>query len=304
MRIIYISVFIIAFNLLNVYAKDNINDYSWIKNKQMVSVNLSPGYAGIFPPLVNNLIENINVFANLANIDMSSYQKYIDALLNNIKGSFWYIPTIHYTLLVHPRIGFEIGIGVQSSTYKFKINKGKLSNVLDSFIDSSTDFSSLINSDTIFNATFTYIPITIGLKFLAGKNRQIVNTFRFGIETLLYDIKTESGITGVKTKRSTVDTTLYISYELGFSIELFPTRNWTVKPYLDISLFEIGYYVRSGVPDIYGSFIEGINFLGGGAVDISHELKIPKWGNFPKWVNYVTAIRFSLVPRIGFTLRF
>ena len=95
---------------------------------------------------------------------------------------------------------------------------------------------------------------------------------------------------------------MYISYELGWSIELFPTREWPVKPYIDISLFEIGYYVRSGLPGVYEDMREGINFFGGGLVDLT--ASIPSWSSFPSWINYVSAIRFSLFPRIGFSLRF
>lgn len=118
----------------------------------------------------------------------------------------------------------------------------------------------------------------------------------------MYDVETENGITGVKTKRHTIDTTMYFSYELGWTIELFPTREWPVKPYIDISILEIGYYVRSGIPGLYGDIREGIGFFGSGLVDISST--IPTWESFPRWVNYVSAIKISFFPRIGFSLRF
>ena len=116
------------------------------------------------------------------------------------------------------------------------------------------------------------------------------------------DVETENGVTGLKTKRHTVDTGMYISYELGWSIELFPTKEWPVKPYIDISLFEIGYYVRSGMPGLYEDIREGIGFFGSGLVDLS--AMIPSWNSFPGWANYVSAIKFALFPRIGFSLRF
>ena len=95
---------------------------------------------------------------------------------------------------------------------------------------------------------------------------------------------------------------MYLSYELGWTIELFPTREWPVKPYIDISLFEIGYYVRSGMPGLYEDIREGIGFFGSGLVDLS--AMIPSWNSFPGWANYVSAIKFALFPRIGFSLRF
>ena len=118
----------------------------------------------------------------------------------------------------------------------------------------------------------------------------------------MYDIETENGISGLHTKRHTIDTTMYFSYELGWTIELFPTREWPVKPYIDISILEIGYYVRSGIPGLYADIREGIGFFGSGLVDIN--AMIPTWDSFPKWSNYVSAIKFSLFPRIGFSLRF
>ena len=282
--------------------QSDTNTYSWIKGRQVVSVNLVPGYAALFPSLINTVFENANTFAGLAGADLSSIEKYMNAV--EAKGSFWYVPSISYTLLVHPRVGIEVGFGVQTMSFSLNIPKDKAGDLVNSAVSGGNfgNIGDAISTDTTLKASFMYLPATIGIKFLGGKNRQVVNTFRFGLETLISDIQTEHGITGVKTHRHTVDTTMYVSYELGWTIELFPTREWPVKPYIDISLFEIGYYVRSGIPGMYEDLREGIGFFGSGLINV--DTIIPAWNSFPTWANYVASIKFALFPRIGFSLRF
>ncbi|EKV57165.1 hypothetical protein [Brachyspira hampsonii] len=309
MKKILMAIIVFNISFINLYAngiplstQSDTNTYSWIKGRQMISVNLNPGYAGLFPPMINTLFDNFETFSGLIGFDLGENQKFIDAI--DIKGSFWYVPTVSYTLLVHPRVGIEVGVGAQSMSFNLNIPKDKASGLIDSVV-SAGDFGNiggLISSDTVLKASLIFIPVTFGITFYGGKNRQVINTFRFGVETLISDIETENGITGLKTKRHTIDTGMYISYELGWSIELFPTKEWPVKPYIDISLFEIGYYVRSGLSGIYEDTREGINFFGGGLIDLS--ASIPAWSSFPSWINYVSAIRFSIFPRIGFSLRF
>lgn len=314
-KIIYLF---IVFNtsLVNLYANgiplssnSDTNTYNWIKGRNIISVNLSPGYAGLFPPLINTVFNNYKTFTGLLGINLGTIEKletdkYIDAV--DAKGMFWYVPNISYTLLVHPRVGIEVALGVQSMSFNLTMPKDKAAEIIDALginIGNNGSVSgNIIASDTALRTSMLFIPVTLGIKFYGGKNRQVVNTFRFGIEALISNVETENGITGVKTKRNTIDTGLYISYELGWSIELFPSKEWRVKPYIDISLFEIGYYVRSGLPGVYGDVVEGISFFGSGIIDIGKT--IPSWNSFPSWVNYVSAIRFSIFPRIGFSIRF
>ena len=315
---------IIVFNIsfISLYAngiplstQSDTNTYSWIKGRQIISVNLNPGYAGMFPPLLNTIFDNYQTFTGLVGFDLGQINDYLSAI--EAKGSFWYVPNVSYTLMLHPRIGVEIGFGVQSMSFQLGIPKDKAADLAINFIpegtipdvgipntDDITDdiVNTIVGSDTYLKASLIYFPASIGIKFFAGKKRQIINTLRFGVETFMYDIETENGITGLKTKRHTIDTTMYFSYELGWTIELFPTREWPVKPYIDISILEIGYYVRSGIPGLYADIREGIGFFGSGLVDIN--AIIPTWDSFPKWSNYVSAIKFSLFPRIGFSLRF
>ena len=309
---------IIVFNIsfINLYAngiplstKSDTNTYSWIKGRQIISVNLSPGYAGLLPPLINTIFDNYETFAGLAGFELGDIGKYLSAI--EAKSSFWYVPNIAYTLMLHPRIGVEIGFGVQAMTFQLGIPKDKIGDLAENLVPGGTgglpgivggSIDTLIGSDTYLKASLYYFPATIGFKFFGGKKRQVVNTFRFGVEVLMYDIETQNGLSGLHTKRHTIDTTMYLSYELGWTIELFPTREWPVKPYIDISILEIGYYIRSGIPGLYSDIREGIGFFGSGLVDINSV--IPAWNSFPASFNYISAIRFALFPRIGFSLRF
>lgn len=315
---------IIVFNIsfISLYAngiplstQSDTNTYSWIKGRQIISVNLNPGYAGMFPPLLNTIFDNYQTFTGLVGFDLGQINDYLSAI--EAKGSFWYVPNVSYTLMLHPRIGIEIGFGVQSMSFQLGVPKDKAADLAINFIpegtipdvgipntDDITDdiVNTIVGSDTYLKASLIYFPATIGVKFFAGKKKQLINTLRFGVEVLMYDIETQNGVSGLYTKRHTIDTTMYFSYELGWTIELFPTREWPVKPYIDISILEIGYYVRSGIPGLYADIREGIGFFGSGLVDIN--AMIPTWESFPKWFNYVSSIKFSLFPRIGFSLRF
>ena len=265
-----------------------------------------PTHSVIFPNFVNSFVKNIETFAGLAKIniggDISKFLEYVD-----IKGSFWYVPSISYTFLFTRRVGLEAGISAQSITYSLNITKenvnaflmDKIGNISGSGLE---QLGGAIGGDTTFRSSFVYIPVHIGLKVLLGMNYNIINTFRFGIESIISKIETVNGITGIRTKRETTDTALYISYELGWSINLFPKKNWRVKPSIDFSLFEIGYYVRTINKGIYGDIKEGISYFGSGLIDVNSFL--PAWETFPIYVDFITSLRISIFPRFGFTIRF
>lgn len=273
------------------------NNFS--KERQLISVNLLPRHSAIFPNFANSLVNNINTFANLAQININDIKIYEDVGIKeildyvNIKGGFWYIPNISYTFLFNRKIGIEFGIGVQSVSYSLKIPKDRIGNLIDKLGS---------DADTTFKASFVYIPINIGFKFFSGKTHKMVNTLRIGLDTVVYNVETFNGITGIKTKRTTKSPTVYLSYELGWNIDLFPNKNWRVKPYIDFSLFEIGYYIRSANDRIYGDVVEGIGLLGSGLFSVNSVF--PSWETFPNWVNIVTSLKISIFPRFGVTIRF
>lgn len=309
--ILYIS--IINFSIyLTAFSKTNLNNFfsgdfstneilarKFAKERQLISVNLLPTHSVIFPNFINSFVKNIETFAGLAKInigeDISKFLEYVD-----IKGSFWYVPSISYTFLFTRRVGLEAGISAQSITYTLNINKESAGNLMNK--NGIGQFSGVVGGDTTFRASFIRIPFYIGLKVLLGMNYNIINTFKFGIESIISKVETVNGVTGLKTKRETTDTALYISYELGWSINLFPKKNWRVKPSIDFSLFEIGYYVKNVNKGIYGDFKEGISFLGGGLINVNSTL--PEWDSFSPYVDIITSLRISIFPRFGFTIRF
>lgn len=304
--IINFSIYLTAFsktNLNNFFSGDfSTNEFlarKFAKERQLISVNLLPTHSVIFPNFINSFVKNIETFAGLAKIniggDISKFLEYVD-----IKGSFWYVPSISYTFLFTRRVGLEAGISAQSITYTLNINKESVGNLMNK--NGIGQFSGVVGGDTTFRASFVRIPFYIGLKVLLGMNYNIINTFKFGIESIISKVETVNGLTGIKTKRETTDTALYISYELGWSINLFPKKNWRVKPSIDFSLFEIGYYVKNVNKGIYGDFKEGISFIGGGLINVNSTL--PDWDSFSPYVDIITSLRISIFPRFGFTIRF
>lgn len=78
----------------------------------------------------------------------------------------------------------------------------------------------------------------------------------------------------------------YLSLELGWRIQLFPKRgaNWPVQAGIDISLFDIGYYVAP-----WGNPLS----------------KITQFESIEKFnIHTIRNIRMLLLPRLGITLRF
>ncbi|MEI0620373.1 hypothetical protein R4J18_06570 [Brachyspira pilosicoli] len=302
---IYVPFIIMIYqNILHPFSYNDKDE--WKQKRQSISINAVPSYSVIFPPLADNLLYNVDTFTSIAQINFDDYLTFFDYV--DTEGSFWYVPNISYTFYLYKGIGLEVSAGLQHLEYTLTItpenalilatNHAQVPNLPGNI----GDIASLLAGDTVFKGSFYYLPITIGVKLLSGKNGEFVNTIRFGIETVIYDIVTQNGLTGFKTKRSTIDPTFYVSYELGWTIDLFPKKDWKVRTYLDISLFEIGYYITSSMSGVYGDVREGVGFFGSGFVDITKFL--PLWETFPAAVDFVTSLKLSLFPRIGVTIRF
>ena len=183
------------------------------KERQLLSVNLIPSYSVIFHTLIKNLFRNIETFSGLAKIDISDYSKYFDYI--ELKSGFWYVPNISYTFLFNRFVGIELGIGAQSVNYSLLVPQDRVEGLIRAFNPENKGYAGAVGGGTYFKASFVYIPIHIGLKIIVGKMHKTVNTFRFGIETVIYNIETLNGVTGIETKRTTTIPTFYISYELG-----------------------------------------------------------------------------------------
>ena len=314
----YILIINLFFNLI-AFSQTNSNNIftrQFSQERQLLSVNLLPSHSAIFPPLIKSLTKNIDTFAGLAQIgNIKEIKEYLDY----IKGSFWYIPDISYTFLFNRFVGIELGIGAQSVSYSLNIPKDKMKTLLekDGYKPGEFPISTLsqaLNGENIgFKASFVYIPIHLGLKIISGKTHKTVNTFKLGLETVIYNIDTENIFSGEKIRSSTIESTFYISYELGWQIDLFPNKNWRVKPYIDFSLFEIGFYMRGATKGIYEDINSGIyrltdaSALGSSASyipDSFNGISLPEWSDFPKYTGFVTSLKIAIFPRFGFTIRF
>ena len=161
------------------------------------------------------------------------------------------------------------------------------------------DYANIVVTDSSMNASFIIMPINFGIKFY-GKKRQFYNLFRLGLDAFFYTVSTENGVIGTRSYQTIQDLTVYVSYEIGWNIELFPNREWRVKPTIDIGLLEIGYYIRPWSANVYNAFTGGIGALLLGTSNIN----IPSWDNLPNWAKILSNFRIGLFPRIGFSIRF
>ena len=142
-KIILYILIINFFIYLTAFSKTNLNNFfsgdfstneilarKFAKERQLISVNLLPTHSVIFPNFINSFVKNIETFAGLAKIniggDISKFLEYVD-----IKGSFWYVPSISYTFLFTRRVGLEAGISAQSITYTLNINKESTGNLMN-----------------------------------------------------------------------------------------------------------------------------------------------------------------------------
>lgn len=315
------------------FSTNNIFTRQFSQERQLLSVNLLPSHSAIFPPLIKRIVKNIDTFAGLAGININDITfSGIKAknILNSVKGSFWYIPDISYTFLFNRFVGIELGIGAQSVSYSLNIPKDTVSSLLNGKkllhngieIPASELAKKLKGENIGFKASFVYIPIHLGLKIMSGKTHKTVNTFKLGLEAVIYNIDTENIFSGEKIRSSTIESTFYISYELGWQIDLFPNKNWRVKPYLDFSLFEIGYYIKSANRGIYDEIRNGISRLGDTSsipsafrqyLGVFNFNILPSWddlekneeyGQYLKYAKYATSLKIAIFPRFGFTIRF
>ncbi|MEI0488424.1 hypothetical protein [Brachyspira pulli] len=270
-------------------------DYSWIKGRQMISLNFNPGISVFAPLYFNDIFRHGRHIAGMLGMDLGNISSYFNYA--EVKGSSWFLPRVEYSLFVHNQIALEAGIGVYGSEYLLNISKENAGKFLESM--GQGDYASVIASDTKFKASFVFMPTTFGVRFY-GKKRQFYNAFRLGIDAFFYTIETENGLTGIKTTQSISDAAVYVSYEIGWNIELFPTKEWRVKPMIDIGLLEIGYYVRPWAGNVYGAIQGNLGVLTAGFV----QMPLPAWESVPGWAKIVSNLRIGLFPRIGVSIRF
>ncbi|KLI51466.1 hypothetical protein [Brachyspira hyodysenteriae] len=202
---------------------------------------------------------------------------------------------------------FDIGIGVLEPTFQETINnmtQGQANNYIDtklkhyafglgfSYDFAPVDFMTVgldigfsvgeIKMDK-YNISFTTVPWSLNVKFFFWRNAPFgfFLSPRFGGTALSISGSAlkEGGLSDIYSHGG-----FYMSLELGWRIQLFPKigANWPVQVGIDISLFDIGYYVAPWTSSLF---------------EISHLSSFKQYEPFAN-------IRALFLPRIGITLRF
>ena len=107
------------------------------------------------------------------------------------------------------------------------------------------------NYEKFYNADVVAIPASIGVRFYFNKRDKDNGFFllpKVGMTTFIVNGKEVRDDGSIKYKRTTVYD-FYISGEMGFRIDLFSKMgaDWSVRPFIDISLLDIGYSFTPGI---------------------------------------------------------
>ena len=150
------------------------------------------------------------------------------------KGGFGIGFTYNYAYLPKQAIDAYLGIYNFSSYYNGTIT-----------INGSTDYQKSYKADVIV------IPASIGVRFYFNKSNRDNGFFllpKIGMNILAVNGKDYSAD---KEELSAI-VNFYISGEMGFKIDMFTKKgaNWPVRPFIDISLIDLGY-----------SFTHGLRFI-------------------------------------------
>ena len=202
---------------------------------------------------------------------------------------------------------FNIGVGIVESTIQSTINnmtQGQANNYIDTKLKHyafglgfSYDFAPLdfmtagldigfsvgqIKMDR-YDISFSTVPWSLNVKFFFGK------TAPFGFFLSPRIGGTAVSISGSALREAAISDIysyggLYLSLELGWRIQLFPKTgaDWPVQVGLDISLFDIGYYVAPWSSPIF---------------------ELSQFSQFKQYEAFAN-VRALFLPRIGITLRF
>lgn len=119
------------------------------------------------------------------------------------------------------------------------------------YYNGSKDINGIINYQKFYNADVVAIPASIGVRFYFNKRDKDNGFFllpKVGMTILAVNGRDYNN--GTEQKSAIAD--FYISGEMGFKIDMFTKMgaNWPVRPFIDISLLDLGY-----------SFIYGIRFV-------------------------------------------
>ena len=261
-RHFYLAAILILFASVNLFGQDTNTQeekkenkaWAYMKGRSLFGLNFGPTlYAGVFDRVIGSTLIPLDDMltsggANLAEKDM-----------NRKHWAFGLGFSYDFAPLNFMSVGLDIGFAV-----------GEIQ-IAGSKVNYST------------------IPWSLNVKFFFFKKAPFgfFLSPKFGgtairVNASWADTEVSQKVSGETRFRS--DGGFYMSLELGWRIQLFPKRgaNWPVQVGIDISLFDIGYYVAPWGPTIFNnnSFTE----LNG----------------YQKFFN----IRALILPRLGITIRF
>lgn len=261
-RYFYLAAILILFCSVNLFGQDTNTQeekkenkaWAYMKGRSLFGINFGPTlYAGVFDRVIGSTLIPLDDMltsggANLTEKDM-----------NRKHWAFGLGFSYDFSPLNFMSVGLDIGFAV-----------GEIQ-IAGSKVNYST------------------IPWSLNVKFFFFKKAPFgfFLSPKFGgtairVNASWADTEVSQKVSGETRFRS--DGGFYMSLELGWRIQLFPKRgaNWPVQVGIDISLFDIGYYVAPWGPTIFNnnSFTE----LSG----------------YQKFLN----IRALILPRLGITLRF
>lgn len=261
-RYFYLAAILILFCSVNLFGQDTNTQeekkenkaWAYMKGRSLFGINFGPTlYAGVFDRVIGSTLIPLDDMltsggANLTEKDM-----------NRKHWAFGLGFSYDFSPLNFMSVGLDIGFAV-----------GEIQ-IAGSKVNYST------------------IPWSLNVKFFFFKKAPFgfFLSPKFGgtairVNASWADTEVSQKVSGETRFRS--DGGFYMSLELGWRIQLFPKRgaNWPVQVGIDISLFDIGYYVAPWSPTIFNnnSFTE----LSG----------------YQKFLN----IRALILPRLGITLRF
>ena len=157
-------------------------------------------------------------------------------------GKFGIRLSYNYTYL--PKQSLDITLGF----YAFDTHYGDYSEPV------RDGAGNIINSGAIskfYNGSTIAIPASIGVRFYFNKSNTPSGFFllpKVGMTTLIVNGK-ELRSDGTTRYKTTTVYDFYISGEMGFRIDLFSQMgsDWEVRPFIDISLLDIGYSFTPGI---------------------------------------------------------
>ncbi|WP_295155375.1 hypothetical protein [uncultured Brachyspira sp.] len=157
-------------------------------------------------------------------------------------GKFGLRLQYNYTYL--PKQSLDITLGF----YAFDTHYGSSGN---SITDNLGNIISSKSLSKFYNGSTIAIPASIGVRFYFNKNNTPSGFFllpKVGMTTFIINGKELRDDGSIRHKTTSVYD-FYISGEMGFRIDLFSKigSNWEVRPFIDISLLDLGYSFTPGI---------------------------------------------------------